>query len=167
MKINILFNTSEIKEIKEALNEEFDSEIEVQKVNLDLSEAYDRFRNQYNALKILEKVKNGDISLLVVEQDIFVPYLNFCFGLAIGKKAVISTARLKQSFYGLPENEELFKERCKKEAVHEVGHMLGLEHCKDRKCVMFFSNSIEDTDNKSYKLCNRCKTLLREKRSQN
>ncbi|WP_081825254.1 matrixin family metalloprotease [Persephonella sp. IF05-L8] len=50
----------------------------------------------------------------------------------------------------------IFIGRITKEAVHEIGHTLGLGHCPDPECVMHFSNSIVDTDRKSYFFCSVC-----------
>jgi archaemetzincin len=36
------------------------------------------------------------------------------------------------------------------EAVHELGHAFGLTHCEKSRCVMHFSNSLQDTDFKHY-----------------
>jgi archaemetzincin len=125
-------------------------------------EAYNPKRKQFLGsyfLKELLKIKTtGDIVLGIVPVDLYEPDLNFIFGVAspITGTAVISLYRLHNSFYGLPENEKIFIERTIKEAVHEIGHVLGLPHCPNPICVMHFSNSIEDTDRKSYYFCESC-----------
>ncbi len=125
-------------------------------------EAYNPERNQFLGsffLKDLLTVKTPkDIVLGIVPVDLYEPDLNFIFGVAspYTGTAVISLFRLHNSFYGLPEDKALFVERTLKEAVHEIGHVLGLPHCPNPKCVMHFSNSIEDTDRKSYYFCESC-----------
>lgn len=125
-------------------------------------EAYDSIRGQFLGsffLKDLLRFKGDrDIVLGIVSEDLYEPGLNFVFGVAssLTKTAVISTYRLHNSFYGLEEDYNLFMDRVTKEAVHEIGHTLGLGHCPNPKCVMHFSNSIEDTDRKSYYFCPIC-----------
>jgi archaemetzincin len=46
------------------------------------------------------------------------------------------------------------------EVVHEVGHLVGLSHCDDARCVMFFSSTVADTDRKGCALCNDCRAEL-------
>ena len=94
----------------------------------------------------------------LVDLDLFVPELNFVFGLAdpAGGRALVALPRLRESFYGGREDEALFLARTVKEAVHELGHTYGLEHCHDRTCVMAFSNSLMDTDHKRAEFCERC-----------
>jgi archaemetzincin len=133
---------------------------------LSLSEkAFDRKRKQYRSNVILSEIqgyaakkKDLDRVLGVVDADLFVSELNFVFGEAAcpGKAALISLWRLKPEFYGAPPNVELFTERSLKEAVHELGHTLGLRHCSRSSCVMYFSNSIFDTDRKQSLFCDQC-----------
>jgi archaemetzincin len=129
-------------------------------------EAYDSTRNQYHSTTILRFIKRPDDGLAILavtEPDLFVPSLNFVFGEAdpANRRAIISLLRLRQESYGLPKDEALFKERMKKEAVHELGHIFGLPHCDKRECVMHFSNSLYDTDFKKHSFCGSCVRILR------
>jgi archaemetzincin len=111
-------------------------------------------------LMALPPPEGGDAVLGVVEEDLFVADLNFVFGLSHGRRAMISLARLRQEFYGLSPDPDLFRERAKKEAFHELGHVFGLPHCGDDKCVMHFSNSIDEADLKGWRYCRRCQKML-------
>ncbi len=129
--------------------------------------AYDARRRQYRAGDILEELrtfkKNGKGMVLgVTDKDIYVPKLNFVFGeaSALTGCAVISLARLKQEFYGLQSSKTLLHARTVKEAVHELGHIFCLDHCPNPRCVMYFSNSIEDTDRKGPGFCKVCADIL-------
>jgi archaemetzincin len=128
-------------------------------------EAFSKARQQYRSDVILsrvhgyaEKEKALDRVLGIVDVDIFVSELNFVFGEAEcpGKAALISLWRLRPEFYGKPSNVELFVDRSMKEAIHELGHTLGLGHCSNPFCVMYFSNSIFETDRKQSLFCGKC-----------
>jgi archaemetzincin len=132
---------------------------------LPLSEkTLNRRRGQHRSNQILAtlqnyaNIKGFNCVLGVVDADIFVPELSFVFGEAAfpGNAALISLWRLKPEFYDGPPNMELLVERSLKEAVHEVGHTLGLKHCPRSSCVMHFSNSIFDTDRKQSLFCDDC-----------
>jgi len=126
--------------------------------------AFDKKRGQYRSNQILGIIqshvsgKSLNRVLGVIDADMYIQGLNFVFGEAIfpGKAALISLWRLKPEFYKSPSNFEVFAERSVKEAVHEVGHTLGLRHCPRSSCVMHFSNSIFDTDKKQAVFCDEC-----------
>jgi len=127
--------------------------------------AFDKKRGQYNSAVILNEVrsyaakKQGFHRVLgVVDVDIFSFGLNYVFGEAYtsGAAALISLWRLKPEFYRDKPDMALYTLRAKKEAVHEVGHTLGVRHCPRSLCVMHFSNSIFDTDKKQNLLCDEC-----------
>jgi archaemetzincin len=98
----------------------------------------------------------------IVDHDLYVPQLNYVFGEASQKAAVISFTRLRQELYDLPKNQSLFYKRALTEAVHELGHTYGLGHCDNSRCVMFFSNGLIDTDRKGSEFCSKCKSNLRK-----
>lgn len=133
------------------------------------SRAYDRRRGQYTGSRILAALARLDIPytervLGVIDADCYAPGLNFVFGQAGAhqRDCFIALPRLRQSFYGLPEDEPLFRERALKEAVHELGHTYSLGHCPAPQCVMHFSNSLRDTDVKGAGFCSRCQAQLKE-----
>ncbi len=129
--------------------------------------SYNTLRKQFLAEKFLEtllieKDFEEDIVLGICDVDLYEPGLNFVFGMAspFYHVAVVSTKRLRESFYGRTCNEDLFFSRVLSESVHEIGHTLGLEHCSTHPCVMNFSNSIEETDDKGFRFCSSCKSKM-------
>lgn len=131
--------------------------------------AFDRTAHQYSSTLILKtlitSIPKDSIRVLgVTQRDLFIPMLSFVFGHAQvnGPAAVISLARLRQEFYHLPENKNLFLHRVMKEAVHELGHTFGLIHCSDVRCAMSLSNAIQQVDKKSEELCADCSILYND-----
>ncbi len=128
--------------------------------------SYDARRGQYHSAIILKEIQDNrqrdHLVLGVTEADLYASDLNFVFGEADVENgiAIISLARLRQEFYGLDPDKEVFRTRAVKEAIHEIGHLWGLDHCSNPKCIMYFSNSIRDTDRKGPDFCDRCTNIL-------
>jgi archaemetzincin len=152
--------------LKNDLSTVFNRRITVGKGMHDPDYAFNKKRNQCLSTAILNAVMEQkeyspyEKILGVVDHDLYVPELNFVFGEASRNTAVISLTRLRQTFYRLPEDQNLFHQRVLTEAVHELGHTYGLGHCSNPRCVMFFSNSLMDTDRKGSEFCQKCKNKL-------
>ena len=152
--------------LKNDLRQVFNKQVSVGKGMPEPLYAYNKKRNQYLSTAILSAMMGQkeyvpyEKILGIVDHDLFVPELNFVFGEAGLKAAVISLTRLRQTFYRLPEDQDLFHRRVLTEAVHELGHTYGLDHCGNPRCVMFFSNSLMDTDRKGSEFCPSCKSKL-------
>jgi archaemetzincin len=160
-------DTTLLEKLRTGLERILEQKVEVSQTQWDLEFAYNRERKQYYSSAILEKLAQTDPKgcgriLGILDVDLYVPDLNFVFGEAdmVERRAVISLIRLRPEYYGLPQDEKLFKDRILKESVHELGHTYGLGHCPDKKCVMHFSNSLQDTDIKSSSFCKNCKKRL-------
>ncbi len=146
--------------------------INEEKTSLDF--AFHHIRKQYSASKIIKTLKQKYISypgkvLFTTNVDLFDPPFNFIFGQAElgGQFAIVSLSRLncilpnqKTSEKIQLNNEIILKKRLLKECVHELGHTFNLSHCQNLRCVMFFSNSLRDTDIKDSNFCESCKKSL-------
>lgn len=126
----------------------------------------DAGRGQWSATEILKallaRAGPGERLLGVTERDLFIPVLSFVFGQAQlrGPAAVISLARLRPEWFGLPGDPALLARRALTEAVHELGHTFGLVHCHDKRCPMALSLGLEELDLKAARPCASCAALL-------
>lgn len=162
---------SYLKTVEMFISETFHMRTRRKEIKLNLREALDPNRVQYNSSLILRQLimkppLDAEKILGVLDVDLFIPILTFVFGEAQleGIGAVVSTHRLYNRFYGLPENREVTTDRLLKEAVHELGHTFGLIHCLQNNCVMNSSTYVENIDQKPAELCPSClKSIKLEK----
>jgi archaemetzincin len=131
--------------------------------------AFDAARMQYSSTLMLRdalprRPADAERMLVLTEKDIFIPMLSFVYGQAQlnGPVAVLSMARLRQEFYGLPPSRPLFLLRIRKEVMHEVGHTLGLTHCEDTLCAMALSTNLQQLDIKRGEYCDDCTVLVHD-----
>lgn len=124
-------------------------------------------RQQYHSSEMLASLvksdPGGDGPLLgITAVDLYIPILTFVFGEAQlrGKYGLVSYHRLRQEFYGLPADDGELHRRILKEAVHELGHTMGLAHCDDYSCAMASSHSVEWIDLKEPNFCASCRKAL-------
>lgn len=102
----------------------------------------------------------------ITEYDLYKTSHQFIFGGSSESQrtAVVSLHRLHPEYYSEPTDENAFFQRLLKEAVHEIGHTMGLKHCFNARCPMYYSNSVFDTDNKFSNFCESCEKRSRANR---
>jgi archaemetzincin len=71
-----------------------------------------------------------------------------------GPVAVVSLAGLMRPAERLPR-------RLLISALHELGHLAGVEHCAEPRCVMYPSRSVDHTDRKGPEACAACDARIR------
>jgi archaemetzincin len=120
-------------------------------------------RDQADADKLLAQLEeragaDGTVLVGMTQVDLGNPIFTFFFGRARqhGRAALVSLARLAPGFYGLPDDRALTIRRATLEIVHELGHVIGLPHCRDFACVMHFAATVESIDTRGSGLCGRC-----------
>ncbi len=122
--------------------------------------AFNKDRGQYHATSILRRLAslraNGVPVVGIVDVDLFLPDAPYVIGDADrdAGAAVFSLSRLSHA------DPEKVRRRLQVETVHGAGHLLGLSHCSDFRCAMFFSRDAADADRKGPGLCASCRAAL-------
>ncbi|MDD5513690.1 MAG: hypothetical protein PHD09_07975, partial [Candidatus Omnitrophica bacterium] len=100
--------------------------------------------------------KEETMVLVVTDADVVVrcgrtnePESHFGYAYAAAGAAFTSPFRLGFDFA-----------RNFKNALHEIGHLLGLGHCNRETCVMYFSEEPENLDITKTEFCPRCRVAL-------
>jgi archaemetzincin len=117
-------------------------------------EAYNPSRDQHRSAVLLDvlaihKRVDWERLLGITDVDLYTPDLNFVFGQADATRgvAVFSVSRLRAT------DRDRFVHRAATEAIHEIAHTYGLSHCSSSRCVMWFSNTLDETDRKGTRFC--------------
>jgi archaemetzincin len=136
------------------LDDVFDTDISVIEAIALPEDAYPASRGLYHSTVLLETLTRHkrpvwERLLGLTDVDLYTPDLNFVFGQADSRRgvAVFSVARLHTG------NHDRFLHRAATEAIHELAHTYGLGHCRDARCVMWFSNTLDETDRKGTRFC--------------
>lgn len=118
-----------------------------------------------DSLDIIVGLTNQDISIIKYKsgiREIKEPTWQYCdfgiFGLGRvgGKACVVSSNRLHKNA-----SKQQFYTRLTRIACHEVGHVMGLHHCPEQKCLMNDANEkISTIDNSTGKLCEKCEAEI-------
>ena len=155
-----------LRDLRPAVADIFRVSCKVLPIRLDPEFAFHGERQQYHSSEILQRLQSFVTAdswrvLGIAAVDLYIPILTFVFGEAQmgGPCAVVSVHRLRQEFYGLPADQELFRQRALKEAVHEIGHTVNLTHCSDYQCAMAPSHAVEWIDLKESTLCAGCQAV--------
>jgi archaemetzincin len=144
-----------------------DRDISIEECAGTLDFAFSPGRNQYSSSKILSNFLHlcpagAEKIIGIVNVDLYIPVLTFVFGQAQlgGRAAVVSIARLHQSFYGCAQKRVLLYHRTLKEILHELGHTYNLTHCENPSCIMTHSYTVGNIDRKSSHFCFQCKGVF-------
>ncbi len=122
--------------------------------------AFNKDRGQYHATSILRRLSSMRSQAVpvvgIVDVDLFLPDAPYVIGDADrdAGAAIFSVARLAHA------DPDKLRRRVQVETVHGAGHLLGLSHCSDFRCAMFFSRDAADADRKGPGLCASCRAAL-------
>lgn len=150
--------------VKKGLEKSFGLKVEILAEKPLPQEAWYAPRSRFRADRLLEHLDHmTDTGYLIVvgvtSKDISTTkgehqdWGIFGLGELAGRVCVVSTFRLGAR----GADETKLRERLRKVAIHEAGHVMGLDHCPHQDCIMEDAeSSIATVDNESGEFCKEC-----------
>lgn len=149
------------------VEERFLASVQVERSLAITRSALNSARNQLFLSTLTSKVMRAypdddGIRLAITDFDLYKTSHRFIFGDGneSTRIAVVSLRRLRGEFYGEAADANQLFQRTLKESVHQLGHALGLKHCFNARCAMYYSHSVFETDNKMPHFCETCEKRL-------
>jgi archaemetzincin len=156
--------------LSQNLEETFCRPIEVRYKFISLEYAYDTARKQYNSPLLLSRLRrmrksSGDKIIAITDADLYSPGYDFVYGEADvhAGVATLSINRLLNKEGDMSQNFNRVADRIIREATHEIGHLFGLVHCRNQKCVMRTCTCLSEVDEAEGGLCIECYDKLKQK----
>jgi len=138
-------------------------QVEIYPGRPDPAAAFDVARQQYLVTALLAMVEEPTPRaavkrIAVTGVDLYLPVFTHVVGFAElgGRVGIVSTFRLRGETAGGRSGQEVLIDRVEKEVLHEMGHTLGLVHCRQGWCVMRPSGSPEELDSRDAAFCATC-----------
>ena len=124
--------------------------------------AFNKDRGQYHATSILRRLALARARRArrwsgILDVDLFLPDAPYVIGDA-DRDAGAAVFSLAPALAAATRS--ACRRRAQVETVHAAGHLLGLSHCSDFRCAMFFSRDAADSDRKGPGLCASCRAAL-------
>ncbi len=145
----------------------FDRSVDILKGMKMPEEAFNVIRSQHYARVVLSKLERAKANqrekvIAICEDDLYLPDENYVIGYGdhLPGVAVVSLFRIRQEFYGLPEDESKIYERLIKESVHQLSYVFKVGQCRNSRCVHYETSSMMEIDQKAKKLCDICNRRL-------
>jgi len=131
---------------------------ELDDLELDLAACRDIHRGEVDAtclLELLPPPPAGSTTLALTGVDLFLPALTHVFGASrLGERRGVL------SWHRLQDPPRLLQQRLLVEAVHELGHSVGLIHCPVSDCAMHRTLWVESIELKRPDYCPGCRETL-------
>ncbi len=130
--------------------------------------AYHPARGQYDADLLLEflfdRLDTRTMRIVgVTDADLFADGRNFVFGYAHMRDriAVFSLLRLRERYWGRPDDPAKLRSRVDKALTHELGHTFHTPHCERKGCVMHQVEFLWQLDDLDASYCADCEHKVR------